>query len=287
MTNSVLGQSVASILCDRFTYSMEFFPPRTQSRKASFEKHMTALEKLGIDFCSITYGAGGTTTELTPEYVVKLSSRFGVPAIAHLTCVEHDKQSLLKELDLFDQNGITNILALRGDPRENEVEKSRHEIPFAKDLVDILRTRSNYCIGVAAHVEGHIDNNENDFEYQAEKIRSADYAITQLFYNVELYEKYLEDLRIKGIETPIIPGILPLTDVGRVEKIVELSGASIPPMWIDLLSKYEMGSEDQRHAGEDLTTEMCEKLKEVGAPGLHFYTMNRADSVSAIFEKLR
>lgn len=287
MKKDQLGIPISDLLEDRFTFSMEFFPPRTDDRKASFEKHLSQLEKLEIDFCSITYGAGGTTTELTPEYVVKLSQRFRAPSVAHLTCVEHSLETLKSELDLFDTYGIRNILSLRGDPRESVGGVSQHEIPYALNLLEILRSRGDYCVGVAAHVEGHIDGGIEDFKFQAQKIKKADYAISQLFYDENFYYKFVANLRSQGIVTPVIPGILPLTDLRRVEKIVELSGASIPSTLIDHLSKYENGSDDQRKMGEAITAEFCRKLILAGAPGLHFYTMNRADSVKAIFERLR
>lgn len=287
MEKAKLDTSISELLRNRFTFSMEFFPPRTKERKDSFEKHLAKLEKLNIDFCSITYGAGGTTTELTPEYVVKLSQRFGVPSIAHLTCVEHSLESLEKELDLFDSYGIKNILSLRGDPREPVGGVSQNEIPYALNLLELLRSRGSYCIGVAAHVQGHIDGGIDDFKFQARKIEKADFAITQLFYDEKYYYEFVENLRSQNIKTPIIPGILPLTDLSRVKKIVELSGAIIPSSLIDLLSKYENGSDDQRKMGEAISAELCRKLVLAGAPGLHFYTMNRADSVKAIFERLR
>lgn len=285
MSESPLSTSVADTIADRFTFSMEFFPPRTPERKAAFEKHLTVLEKIEMDFCSITYGAGGTTTELTPEYVVALAHRLNVPTIAHLTCIEHTDRSLMAELDVYDQHGIHNILALRGDPKETQ-EDVGNEIPYALDLVQVLRAREMYCIGVAAHPEGHINSPANDIEYQAEKIAQADYAITQLFYDVDFYKRFCDDMNARGVTTPILPGVLPLTNVKRIEKIIELSGATIPTTLVDRLNRFEEGSDDQRQEGEDITSEMCEKLRDLGAPGLHFYTMNRADSVKAIFERL-
>lgn len=286
MPEAPLSTSVEDLLRDRFTFSMEFFPPRTQERRAAFEEHLRILEEIDFDFCSITYGAGGTTTELTPDYVVELAQRFMVPTIAHLTCIEHTGVSLEAELDVYDRHGIHNILALRGDPKEGGSDQATQEIPYALDLVHVLRSRKNYCIGVAAHPEGHVNSPANDLEYQAEKISEADYALTQLFYDVKYYERFREEMYARGVDTPIVPGILPLTNIKRVEKIVQLSGATIPDTVLDRLNKYEEGSIEQRQVGEDVTSEMCEQLRAQGAPGLHFYTMNRADSVKAIFERL-
>lgn len=281
------NNSISDILQDRFTFSMEFFPPRTPERKKIFDTHLSKLEKLQFDFCSITYGAGGTTTELTPEYVVSLADRFNVPTIAHLTCIDHTINSLNAELDIYDENSIKNILALRGDPKESEITNQKNEIPYALNLLEILRARGNYCVGVAAHPEGHTQSDGNDFDFQADKIVRADYAITQLFYDVDYYERFIEMMSKKGVETPIIPGVLPLTNLSRIAKIIQLSGATIPDKVLASLSAHEDGSDEQRKLGEDLTVKMCEKLREIGAPGLHFYTMNRADSVQAIFERLR
>jgi methylenetetrahydrofolate reductase (NADPH) len=287
VSNLKIQIPVIDLIKSGLTFSVEFFPPRTEERKAAFSKHLSQLDELSLDFCSITYGAGGSTTVLTPEYVSELSSRFGIPAIAHLTCVEHSRSSIEDELDLFDERKIRNILALRGDPKPNSSIDEKTDFKFAFDLLKVLRSRGDYCIGVAAHVEGHIDKGENDFDYQAEKLFLADFAITQLFYNESYYEEYVEKMSSRGIDIPIIPGVLPLTNLSRVSKIVELSGATIEPEILKKLGAFPDGSEDQRKAGEELTAKMCRELLERGAPGLHFYTMNRADSVKAIIENLR
>jgi methylenetetrahydrofolate reductase (NADPH) len=287
MSESVLARRISEIVKNKFTFSMEFFPPKTHKHQDIFRNHVLNLGKINIDFCSITYGAGGTTTELTPQYVAGLSRHFDAPAIAHLTCIDHTFASLKSELDLFDSYGIRNILALRGDPKDGVSYEDSREIPHALDLMNHLGNRSDYCVGVAAHPEGHIDSVKEDFDYQAEKISQADFAITQLFYDIDIYEKFVDKMHSRGVNTPIIPGILPLTNMKRVDRIVELSGTKIPQPIIDRLTRFEDGSEAQRQEGEDFISEMCEELKKFGVRGLHFYTMNRADSVVTIFERLQ
>ena len=245
------------------------------------------LAPLGPSFVSVTYGAGGSTREHTRDTVLWVEKETPVPPMAHLTCVGHTRAEIASIVSTYVDAGVVNVLALGGDPPKDPADARPSEYEHAIDLVRHLRADFDVSIGVAAHPEGDPRSSDLDADRRrlAETLRLADFAITQFFFEVEHWVRLVEDLSSLGVDKPVIPGIMPVTNIGQVERMAQLSGAAFPG-W--LRERLESGAtpEDVRRIGVEAATELCAALLEAGVPGLHFYTLNKSTATREIYAQL-
>jgi methylenetetrahydrofolate reductase (NADPH) len=268
-------------------YSFEFFPPRTPEAEATLESTLVELQPLQPSYVSVTYGAGGSTRQRTHDLVVRINERHALCAMAHLTCVGHTRAELTDIVTRYRHSGVDNILALGGDPPAG-VELPPAELEHAIELVRLIRDVGDFAVGVAAHPEPHPRSAdvESDRRHTAEKLAEADFAVTQFFFEPHHYFDLVESLHGHGVDKPVIPGIMPVTSIASVKRMAELQGSEFPA-W--LLAKLEAVGDDPeavRAVGIAEATALCARLLEGGAPGLHFYTMNRSGATREIYENL-
>lgn len=278
---------IGDLLAAGRTFSFEFSPPKTASASLSLGHTIAELAPLGPSFASVTYGAGGSTREHTRDTVLWVRKETPVPPMAHLTCVGHTRDEISSIVSTYVEAGVDNVLALGGDPPKDPSEARPSEYEHALDLVQHLRADFDLSIGVAAHPEGHPRSPDlaTDRRHLAGKLRLADFAITQFFFEVDHWVRLVEDLAALGVDKPVIPGIMPVTNIGQVERMAQLSGAAFPG-W--LRERLESGStaEDVRRIGVEAATELCAALLEAGVPGLHFYTLNKSTATREIYAQL-
>ena len=278
---------IADLLAAGRTFSFEFSPPKSATASMSLGRTIAELEPLGPSCVSVTYGAGGSTREHTRDTVLWVQRETNVPPMAHLTCVGHTRAEIEDIIATYVEAGIENVLALAGDAPKDPADARPSDYTYATDLIEHLREISDISIGVAAHPEGHPRSPDlaTDRRYLAEKLRMADFATTQFFFDIEHYHSLVNDLADLGVTKPVVPGIMPVTNIGQVERMAELSGAAFPS-W--LRERLESGKtpEDVRRIGVDAATELCAALLEAGAPGLHFYTMNKSTATRDIYTQL-
>ncbi|MCX6518297.1 MAG: methylenetetrahydrofolate reductase [Actinobacteria bacterium] len=278
---------IAELLAAGRTFSFEFSPPKSATASMSLGRTIAELEPLGPSFVSVTYGAGGSTREHTRDTVLWVQRETNVPPMAHLTCVGHTRAEIEDIIATYVEAGIVNVLALAGDAPKDPADARPSDYTYATDLIEHLREISDLSIGVAAHPEGHPRSPDlaTDRRYLAEKLRMSDFATTQFFFDIEHYLSLVNDLADLGVTKPVVPGIMPVTNIGQVERMAELSGAAFPS-W--LRERLESGKtpEDVRRIGVDAATELCAALLEAGAPGLHFYTMNKSTATRDIYTQL-
>jgi methylenetetrahydrofolate reductase (NADPH) len=278
---------ITELLARGRTFSFEFFPPKTDAAQLSLGRTIAELETLHPSFVSVTYGAGGSTRERTRDLVTWMRHETSISPMAHLTCVGHTRSDIEEILQAYTDAGVENILALGGDPPTDPADVRPSDYGFASDLVNELRAAGQFSIGVAAHPEVHprSTSRSDDRKFLAEKMRTADFAITQFFFDVEHYVRLVEELAALGIDKPIIPGIMPVTNKSQVLRMAEMSGAAFPQDLAERLSKVE-DPEEVRSIGVDAATELCAQLLDAGAPGLHFYTLNRSSATREIYANL-
>jgi methylenetetrahydrofolate reductase (NADPH) len=274
------------LLAKGLTHSFEFFPPKDDQARDQLTKTLEELADLEPSFVSITYGAGGSTRQYTHDLVIDILQKTTFTPMAHLSCVAHLKSELIDIITDYRDHGVENILALSGDiPKDTPPEKM--ELRFASDLVHLIHEIGDFCVGVAAHPEVHprSPDRASDRKRLAEKLEIADFAITQFFFEAEAYFRLVDEMENLGVSKPIIPGIMPVTNVAQVQRFAELSGATFPPALAERL--YAAPSpEDVRKIGVEVATHLCEELLKGGSPGLHFYTLNRSKATREIWKSL-
>jgi len=288
-------QKITDILAHKSpTFSFELFPPKTEEGYLKLLNTIHLLCDLNPDFTSCTYGAGGGSREKTLDIVRLIQNHHQVPAVAHLTCVSNTKDEIKMILTDMKDSGICNVLALRGDmPNDNPYwipEKCNFK--YSWELVAFIREHFNdhFSIGVAGFPEGHIlcPDRNLDAEYLKNKItRGADYVITQLFFNNQDYFDYVARLRKLGVTSRIIPGVLPITDYHALVRFTSLCGASVPQEVHDIFKPIALDPQKTMHAGIDFCIKQCRNLLQGGAPGLHFYTLNKVHPVDTIIKELQ
>lgn len=274
--------------------SFEFFTPKTPEGDASlFERTLPALAGLNPGYCSVTYGAGGSTRDKTLSMVERIQRDFQVPGMAHLTCVGSTRDQIVHLLEDARRRGIRNILALRGDPPAGSTGFVRPEggFAYAHELVTLARELGGFSIGVAGFPEGHLECREGkwvDWERLRAKIEcGADFVITQLFFDNTYFYEFREHLtRRLGVTVPIVPGIIPILSPGQILRFIALCGATIPPSLAARLDALGADDEAALAFGIEFATRQCEDLLRQGAPGIHFYTLNKARSTLAIVKHL-
>jgi methylenetetrahydrofolate reductase (NADPH) len=273
-------------------FSFEFFPPKTEAGERNLYAALAELKTLEPSFVSVTYGAGGSTREKTIEIVKRIREEYGLEAMAHFTCVGATVPELRATLDEMRLAGIDNVLALRGDPPAGQEVWTRTEggLEYSRELVELISGGYPFAIGAACFPETHIhaSSTEADLEHLAEKVRAGvDFLITQLFFDNALYLDFVERARAAGIEVPIIPGIMPITKVGQVERMASMCGASIPEGLRRELHARGDDPEAVLDFGVAYATLQCAELLAAGAPGIHYYTLNRSPATRAILSALK
>jgi methylenetetrahydrofolate reductase (NADPH) len=268
--------------------SFEFFPPKTPKGAEKLRKTREELAKLNPAYFSVTFGAGGSTQEGTLDTVIEIQSA-GYNAAPHLSCVGSTRENILSLLAKYRNNNITRIVALRGDMPSGMQEAG--EFRYANELVEFIRaeTGDHFHIEVAAYPETHpqaADAQTDILNFKRKVDAGANAAITQYFYNTDAYFRFVDDCEILGVDLPIVPGIMPITNYKQLARFSEMCGAEIPRWIKKRLIGFGDDIESLRAFGLDVTTELCNKLLESGAPGLHFYTMNQTGPSKAIIDQI-
>ena len=285
---ATLGTPVAALLADGPTVSFEFFPPRSEEAAATLRTTIAELAPLEPSFVSVTYGAGGSTRELTHRLVVDLLAD-GINPVAHLTAVEHTVDELTEIVAGYRDAGVRNVLALRGDAPAG-VDEPMRALEHAIDLVHLVRATAGVgtSVGVAAHPEGHpaATSLAEDRRHLAAKLEAADFAVTQFFFAAEDYERLVDDLAALDCMKPVLPGIMPVTNLAQIERFATLSGATFPTWLAERLHAVGDDPAAVRAVGVEVATELCADLMDAGAPGLHFYTLNRSTATREVAANL-
>ncbi len=273
-------------------FSFEFFPPKTPEGERNLYDAVAHLQALEPAFVSVTYGAGGSTRGKTIEIVSRIRDEFGIEAMAHFTCVNATVDELRATLDEMAEHGFDNVLALRGDPPLGQEEWTKTEggLEYSRELVELIRADYPFAIGAAAFPETHIHatSADDDLRHLKAKVDAgADFLITQLFFDNAAYFDFVARARAIGIDVPIIPGILPITNIGQLDRITSLCGAQITPR---LRAELDARAEDPGSVedfGVAWAALQCAELLAGGAPGIHFYTLNRSPATRAILGALK
>jgi len=273
-------------------FSFEFFPPKDEGGFQSLFQTIEKLKSSDPSFVSVTYGAGGSTRSKTVDLVGKIKNKIGIESMAHLTCVGHKKDEIVSVLESLDNCGIENILALRGDPPKGEKKFVKPEggFGYANELVSFIKSKFSFCVGAACYPEGHIEcaNLSQDMDNLKRKVDcGVDFLITQLFFNNNHYFDFIDLAKKEGINIPILPGIMPILNVKQSQRFTQMCGASLST---SLLARFEGVQDDLdkvREIGINHATVQCRDLIKSGAPGIHFYTLNRSKATLAILENLR
>ncbi len=272
--------------------SLEFFPTKSpEAERTLLEKTIPALQTLHPDFCSVTYGAGGGTRHTTLTIVDRIQREHQITAMAHLTCVNATADETRAVLEQARALGIKNILALRGDPPSgSEFATTEGGFEYSYQLVRFVRDFGGFSIGVAGFPEGHIDCTEGktvDWRRLKAKLDSgADFVITQLFFDNSHYFAMRDFLAGLGVTAPIVPGILPILSTNQIKRFVALCGAGLPQPLLSELEKHHDDDEAVIQLGIEYASRQCEELLRGGAPGLHFYTLNKSRSTLAVVKNL-
>jgi methylenetetrahydrofolate reductase (NADPH) len=274
--------------------SFEFFPPKTEEGdRALLEKHIPALMRLRPDYCSVTYGAGGSTREKTLGIVDQIQRKHGLTAMAHLTCVNSTKEQLREVIGQARGLGIKNILALRGDPPGGigEFRTTPGGFEFSYELVRFLRELGGFSIGTAGFPEGHIACKEGKYvDWQRLKAKvdeGADFVLTQLFFDNADFLEFRDHLTKKlGVKVPICPGVLPILSAAQIKRFTTMCGAKMPAALVERLNQMADDDEAATEYGIEYATRQCEELLREGVPGIHFYTLNKARSTTGVMKNL-
>jgi methylenetetrahydrofolate reductase (NADPH) len=277
---------------ERPTFSFEFFPPKTPEGEANLYLALAALRPLAPDFVSVTYGAGGSTRSKTLEIVSRIRDELGLEAMAHFTCVGATVDELRTTLDDMTSLGFENVLALRGDPPAGQEEWTKTEggLEYSRQLVDLISSNYPFSIGAACFPETHIHatSAEDDLRFLKDKVDAGvGFLITQLFFDNALYYDFVDRARAIGIDVPIIPGILPITSPQQLTRITSMCGASIPDHVLGEIEERRASTEAVAEFGVAYATMQCADLLAHGAPGIHFYTLNRSPATRAILSSLK
>jgi methylenetetrahydrofolate reductase (NADPH) len=271
--------------------SFEIFPPKKDSDIEIIYDTIEGLKDLKPDFISVTYGAGGSTSTKTIEIASLIKNKYSIESLAHLTSVCLTKAKLYEILEQLKNNNVNNILALRGDfPQDiGDEEKLNREFKYASDLTREIKSFGDFSIGGACYPEGHLecDNIETDIKNLKKKVdNGTDFLITQLFFNNDYLYKFREEAAKNSITVPISAGIMPVTSRKQIERIVELSGATLPAKFVRIMERYEHNPEALKEAGIAYATEQIIDLISSGIDGIHLYTMNRPDTAKKIIDNI-
>jgi len=274
------------------SFSFEFFPPKDEAGEEQLWSAISALEPYRPTFVSVTYGAGGTTRDTTVRVTGRIARETSLTPMAHLTCVGHTRAELTSILGSYSDAGVHNVLALRGDPPDGPGTPwtpTDGGLTYADELVALVRETGGFSVGVAAFPEGHREaaSLDHDVAVLARKQQAgAEFAITDMFFRAGDYFGLLERSRAAGVEIPILPGIMPITSLTQVTRMAQLSGREVPAEVVARVAAHEDDPAALRAEGVAVAAELCEELLAGGAPGLHFYTLNRSKATLEIFAAL-
>jgi methylenetetrahydrofolate reductase (NADPH) len=269
--------------------SFEFFPPKDQAGERGLWTALRELEALRPTFVSVTYGAGGSTRDLTTRLIEAIATQTTLTPMAHLTCVGHSRDDLRSVVGSYAAAGVRNVLALRGDPPDGPGTPwtaTPGGLSHATELIELVRSLGDFCVGGAAFPEGHREAASLEADarvLRAKQDAGAGFAVTELFFRVEDYFSLLERCRRVGVTIPVLPGIMPITSLPQIRRMTELSGRELPAEVVERVARFE----GDQAAVRAIATEMCDRLLTGGAPGLHFYTLNRSRATRDIFTGLR
>lgn len=270
----------------KVTISCEIFPPKKDTAFSGIFETVDAIQSLGVDFISVTYGAGGSTSKKTVEVASYIQERHHLPALAHLTCCDSTKEDIRQRLAEMKERGIENILALRGD-------KPKEYVPgpytYAIDLIRDIKSQGDFCIGGACYPDGHVEceHKEDDIAFLKEKVEAGcDFLTTQMFFDNNVYYNFLYRVLAVGIQVPVIPGIMPVINARQVKRSAELSGTSLPPHFKAIADKFSDDPLAMEQAGIAYATEQIIDLVANGVKYIHLYTMNRPQTAAKIMENL-
>ncbi len=279
---------IGDLLAEKRTVSFEFFPAKTPEARTQLDQTVVELHAANPDFVSVTYGAGGTDRDRTRDVVLDIEKGNVFPAMAHLTCLGHTKPEIDDLLEAYSAGGVGNILALGGDPPADGSPIPDGDFEHALDLVEYLRTKTTLSIGVAAHPEGHPRSADlrSDRERLAEKLTVADFAVTQFFFDIDHYLSMVNDLADMGCTKPIVPGVIPITNAGQVARFAAMAGATIPAALAERIDRVADDADEVRRIGIEVATTLSQALLDAGAPGIHFYTLNRAAASLEVIDQL-
>jgi len=290
--STAVASLASSLRSGEPTFSFELFPPKTAAGEETLWHTIRDLERMQPDFVSVTYGAGGSTRDRTIRITQAIGDETNLQTVAHLTCVGASRAEISAIIDQYAQAGITNVLALRGDPPggpgtpwQSHPDGMTHAI----ELVRLIQERGAFTVGVAAFPEGHPEAADLDMDARvlAEKEQAgASFAITQFFFRAQDYINLVERSRQMGCTMPIIPGLMPVTNVSQIERFAALSGAAFPPELAERFATVKDDDDAVRELGVELAVDLSRQLLDAGAPGLHFYTLNRSTSTRRVFEAL-
>jgi len=276
-----------------FTLSLELFPPKTDEAEESlFRDILPALKRLNPAFLSVTYGAGGGTRCRTLRMARRIRQDFDIESMAHLTCVGSTEEHLGEVLEEAHTLGIENLLALRGDPPRGETnfKPVPGGLRYAIELLRLIRSRGNFAVGVAGYPEGHVECSDKrlDWDRTAAKVeQGAEFIISQLFYNADVFLEFVDYLRNRrGVRVPIIPGVLPFLNAEQVKRFTALCGAKLPEDLQGRLERFAGEDESVRRLGVEVCTDLCRRLMDHGIPGLHLYCLNRVASATELLQNL-
>jgi methylenetetrahydrofolate reductase (NADPH) len=273
-------------------FSFEFFPPKTPEGEVTLRETLALLGDLSPSFVSVTYGAGGTTRARTVEITKWIKQELGIEAMAHLSCVGEPVERLREILDEIGEAGIENVLALRGDAPRGETEWKPHPggLNYSTELAALISEDYGYCIGAACFPEVHPEAADlaSDLRFLKEKVAAgARFLVTQLFFDNELYFEFVREARAVGIDVPIVAGIMPITNFQQITTITGMCGATIPPGVMAELERRADDPDAVLQFGVAYAAQQCADLLRRGAPGIHFYTLNRSPATRAILSSLR
>jgi methylenetetrahydrofolate reductase (NADPH) len=276
----------------KLSYSFEFFPPKTDEGEAQLWTTIRELEHLRPTFLSVTEGAGGSTRDRTSRIVRRIGAETTIIPVAHMTCVGSPATSLAESVQDYAAAGIVNLLALRGDPPRDSATfvAAPGGFTHAVELVELIRSLGDFCVGVAGYPEKHPEapDFESDVQHLAEKLEAgAEFVVTQFFFEAANYFRLVEALQRMGHDAPVVPGIMPVTNVKQIQRMAALQGSAFPAALGERLLAVEDDPEAVRAIGVETATELCQALLDGGAPGLHFFTLNRSTATREIAENLR
>jgi methylenetetrahydrofolate reductase (NADPH) len=279
---------ISDLLAAGPTYSFEFFPPKSDAELATLVRTLRDLEPLQPSFVSVTYRGGRESRQRTYDLVTGMLHTTSLNPMAHLICVAHSRLELADILVAYRKAGVENLMALGGDPPTDPTD-GPGELAHAVELVELARAVGGFSVGVAAHPAGHPASPDliADRDRLAEKLRLADFAATQFFFEVGEYQSLRDDLHARGVDKPVLPGIMPVTSLSSVGRMATM-GAPVPPWAVARLEAAAEagGNEAVRREGVAMATELCRTLLDAGAPGLHFYTLNRSSATRDIYGAL-
>ena len=287
------GQRVRDLLASgERSYSFEFFPPKDAAGVAALWKALRELESLRPTFVSVTYGAGGSSRDTTIEITQRIARETTMTPMAHLTCVGHTRDELRTIVGAYADAGVRNVLTLRGDPPGGpgtDWTPTDGGLTYADELVALVRSLGDFSVGVAAFPEGHRDAADLDADVavlRRKQDQGAEFAITEMVLRASDYFGLLERARDAGVTIPILPGIMPITNLRQIARMAELSGREVPAEVVARVSRFEGDAEAVRAEGTAIAAELCEELLRNDAPGLHFYTLNRSRATREIYADL-